>query len=382
MKAPIVSFVVPCYKLAHLLRECVKSILAQTYGDFEVLIMDDCSPDETAQVACSFSDPRVKHLRNNPNLGHLRNYNKGIGMSRGKYVWLISADDYLRRPYVLEKYVHILEENPNVGFAFCPGFEVLDGRETQIMGRYPVRTQRDRIIPGHLLLRKLLQWNFVLAASGLVRRECYERLGAFPLDMPWAGDWYLWCLFAVYYDVAYFAEPMVCYRGHELSMTNKLWNEDVATCCEEDVRIPWAIKQKSDAAGFRNLSRDCLDAVAQVYARTIATRRYGMSKPHLTLKQFEESLCKNSPSESERERVRSRMYALAGNEYLLARRRDVSQEVLSMGAQEGSLDGSRPRETPSVGPWQPGRLSQESHFILPGKDCLTILAAGIPDPCC
>lgn len=315
MKVPTVSFIVPCYRLAHLLPECINSILSQTYRDLEVLIMDDASPDNTAEVAKAFSDPRVRYIRNDPNLGHLRNYNKGIDMSRGKYIWLISADDYLRKPYVLEKYVEALEANPSAGYAFCPGYGVLNGRETELIGRYPVREQRDRVVPGHELLRKLLWWNFVLAASGLVRRECYNQLGDFPLDMPWAGDWYLWCLFALHFDVAYFAEPMVCYRAHELSMTNKLWKEDVATCCEEDVRIPWTIKRKADVAGFHAVSRNCLDAVASVYALTIATKRYGMSKPSLTLGQFEESLCRNNTSERERDRVRSRVYAGVGNEY-------------------------------------------------------------------
>ena len=315
MQNPTVSFVVPCYRLAHLLPECVNSILSQIHGDLEVLIMDDCSPDNTAEVARSFSDARVRHIRNDPNLGHLRNYNKGIGMSRGKFIWLISADDYLRKPYVLEKYVAVLQANPSVGYAFCPGFGVLDGRETQLIGRYPVRAQRDQTIPGHVLLRKLLHWNFVLAASGLVRRECYDKLGAFPLDMPWAGDWYLWCLFALHHDVAYFAEPMVCYRTHELSMTNKLWKEDVATCCEEDVRVPWAVKRKADVSGFRAVSLQSLDALALVYGTSIATKRYGMSNPSLSLEQFEESLCRNTAAEGDRERVRSRVYAALGNEY-------------------------------------------------------------------
>ena len=93
---PTVSFVVPCYRLAHLLAECVNSILSQTFTDFEVLIMDDKSPDNTAEVANSFKDPRVRYIRNDPNLGALKNYNHGIALSRGKYVWLISADDYLR----------------------------------------------------------------------------------------------------------------------------------------------------------------------------------------------------------------------------------------------------------------------------------------------
>src|SRR5580704_11101803 len=98
--APTVSFIVPCYKLAHLLPECVTSILSQSYRQFEVLILDDCSPDNTREVARSFHDSRVKYVRNEKNLGHLQNYNHGIAMARGRYVWLISADDRLRKPFI------------------------------------------------------------------------------------------------------------------------------------------------------------------------------------------------------------------------------------------------------------------------------------------
>ena len=89
MKRPNVSFVIPCFKLAHLLSECISSILSQSYSDFEVLVMDDCSPDNTKEVAQSFRDQRVKYIRNECNLGPLRNYNKGINLAIGKYVWLI-----------------------------------------------------------------------------------------------------------------------------------------------------------------------------------------------------------------------------------------------------------------------------------------------------
>src|ERR1700710_1386671 len=112
MNNPTVSFVVPCYELAHLLPECVASILSQTYTDFEILIMDDCSPDDTEKVAATFRDERVKYIRNSENLGKLRNYNKGIGLCGGEYIWLISADDYLRKPYILEHYMRVMETNP------------------------------------------------------------------------------------------------------------------------------------------------------------------------------------------------------------------------------------------------------------------------------
>ena len=75
---PKVSFIVPCYKLAHLLQECVTSILEQTYEDFEIFIMDDCSPDSTPDVAKSFTDSRICYVRNEINLGNIKNYNKGI----------------------------------------------------------------------------------------------------------------------------------------------------------------------------------------------------------------------------------------------------------------------------------------------------------------
>src|SRR5258705_13208938 len=76
--APTVSFVVLCYKLAHLLPECINSILSQTYRDFEVLIMDDQSPDNTADVAKLFQDPRLKYFLNENNIGGFRNENEGV----------------------------------------------------------------------------------------------------------------------------------------------------------------------------------------------------------------------------------------------------------------------------------------------------------------
>src|SRR6267142_4966294 len=149
--APTVSFVVPCYKHGHFLAECVGSILAQTFEDFEVLIMDDCSPDETPVVARSFTDPRVVHIRNEQNLGHLANYNKGIDLARGKYIWLINVDDYLRRPYALEKFVAVMEKVPTAAYVFCRAFSVRDGTETQ---PHAVHGTVDRVFDGGEFIKR------------------------------------------------------------------------------------------------------------------------------------------------------------------------------------------------------------------------------------
>ena len=322
MQNPLVSFVIPCYKLGHLLPQCIASILAQTYGNYEVLIMDDCSPDNTPEVACLFQDDRIRHIRNQKNLGHLRNYNKGISMCRGKYVWLISADDYLRRPYILQRYVDLMEKHPRVGYAFCPAVGVKGACETEILD-YSVIGGRDRIISGHVFLRKLLRKNVVVAASAMARRECYEKISYFPLDTYWAGtpidfgwngDWYLWCMFALHYDVAYFAEPMVCYREHELSMTSALTHEDkVDNCSAADIGMLWLLRQKASECGLRNLAEDCLSAVADEYARHGASKQYQRATSSMSVDQFEASLCRSTTNEQERNRIRGRYFEARGD---------------------------------------------------------------------
>lgn len=315
-REPKVSFVVPCYRLAHLLPQCVDSILKQTFGDLEILIMDDCSPDNTASVAQSFADPRVKYVRNEQNLGHLRNYNKGIEISRGKYVWLISADDYLRSPRVLERYVEVLEHHPNVGYAFCPGYGVRDGLETRILGEYKRWGHRDRLIRGHTLLSRLLKANFVLTPSGMVRKECYTKLSYFDLSMPWCGDWYLWCLFALHYDVAYFAEPMVCYREHhDLSMTSQLIQAKLDACAAEEIAVTWTIFEKAKEAGFRSVAIDALGAIAHTYARVMYSKRYHGSSWFMNMDRFEASIATHALSTAEEKLLRAHFNVSVGNEH-------------------------------------------------------------------
>jgi len=310
---PKVTFIVPCYKLAHLLGECVSSILSQTYTDLEVLIMDDCSPDNTPEVARSFHDPRVRHVRNEPNLKHLRNYNKGIGLARGEYIWLISADDRLRVPHALARYMDVMVSHPRVGFAFCPGMGLRDGRETELV-KWAVLDCADTIFDGRKLLHRLIESNCVLAPSGLVRRECYEKLGDFPLDLPFAGDWYLWCLFALHYDVAYLSEPMVNYREHGQSMTDQLIAENVVLLAKDDLAVRWRLKHKIDAIGDSSLARHCIDHIVEYYTRSLSSKRWRGARFRMSLAEFSQSLQENVPQAVLREEIRARVLRGVGSE--------------------------------------------------------------------
>lgn len=319
-QGPKVSFVVPCYKLAHVLRECVDSILAQTHRNIEVLIMDDQSPDNTGEVAASIRDRRVRYVRNERNLKNLANYNKGIDLATGKYVWLISADDRLRKPYVLERYLNVMEERQNVGYAFCPGVALEDGEETKVID-WASLNLADSVIDGRRLLYTLLERNCVLAPAGLVRKKCYDEISVFPLDMPFAGDWYLWCIFALHYDVAYFSEPMVNYRMHDLGMTNTLISQDPAIITRDDLAVRWRMKSEIEKVGDKGLVSHCQRMIVEEYAANLVSKMLRGTKGSegagttysMSLADVARSLRLHAANDEERQKLQSQTFARAGD---------------------------------------------------------------------
>jgi glycosyltransferase involved in cell wall biosynthesis len=279
---PKVSFIVPCYRFGEFLGECLNSILAQTFEDFEILLMDDCSPDNTPEVAASFNDPRIRYVRNEHNVGHLQNYNKGIGLALGEYIWLISADDRLRAPYVLARYVCLMEENPRVGYVFCPGLRLENGHEKEVVD-WAALERPDSIFDGRKFLYWLLMKNCILAPAVLARAECYRTIGPFPLDMPYAGDWYLWCAFALHYDVAYLAEPMVNYRLHSRSMTCILRDKDSSILSRDLLALCLRIRERVSAVGDRSLQRHCDREFYRRYFHHIVSSRVNRHELELYL---------------------------------------------------------------------------------------------------
>jgi glycosyltransferase involved in cell wall biosynthesis len=311
---PKVSFIVPCYNLAHLLPDCLHSILSQTYSDFEVLLMDDCSPDHTPEVAQSFSDSRLRHIRNDKNLGNIANYNKGIGLSRGQYVWLISADDYLRRDYVLERYVQVMDSLPEIGYVFCPVIALENGQETGVMPNY-APFQADVILRGREFLARLLQGCCVAAPAALVRRECYEKVSMFPAHMPYAGDWYLWCAFAFHYDVAYCAEPMVIRRLHDHNLTKFFEGEGRRTHIANMIEVPWQMQYQAEAAASDDLAKLCHGAVIAEYIAQLSPHSAQTGRPGMSWEEFAASLHSYARSRAEATDIRAQVLAGLGDRY-------------------------------------------------------------------
>ncbi len=309
---PMVTFVIPCYKLAHMLPDCVNSLLRQDYKNFEVLIMDNCSPDRTPEVAQSFNDPRVKHIRNETNVGHIRNFNKGISLARGKYVWMLPVDDMLRSTDVLGRYLDLMEANPNVGLVFCRALEFEDGQEKGIC-RWADHGEEKRIWKDGSFFVGLIEGNSVVACSFLVRKECYPKPGPYQLEIPWASDWYVSCMVALRSDVAYFPEPMVLVRIHGESLTTQCSQDYARRCIGDELAVLHRVGHEAELAGMHSQSAACQAALIRHSVNMLKAGLKGNS-PGMTRADFEIILGERIANPQERKQIQATVYADLGDE--------------------------------------------------------------------
>ncbi len=113
-RIPTVSICIPTYNRVALLQEAMDSVLGQTFQDFELIISDNASTDDTPSLLRSYTDPRIRYTRNARNLGAYRNYERCFALATGKYVGFLPDDDVML-PENLARKVAVLDEHPSVG---------------------------------------------------------------------------------------------------------------------------------------------------------------------------------------------------------------------------------------------------------------------------
>jgi hypothetical protein len=276
------------------LRECVDSILHQSYPEIEVLILDDQSPDDTGEVTRKmledYPDRPISYILNEQNLGNIRNYNKGIQMARGRYVWILSPDDRLRASDVVEKYVRLMDSHPEVGYAFCAARRIEGTNDVGVHLRSVYRAE-DLILDSRMLVKDIVDNNFELvAASVMIRKACYETITLFPVDMPHRGDSYVWALIALRYRVAYFSDAMVDYRIHDGSMMTTMARKNMERMMEDDIAVPWRVKAAAARQGSNEIAMYCSQAITSVYEHALMGFECRGQTCALTPAQFESSL--------------------------------------------------------------------------------------------
>jgi len=218
---PEASVVMAAKNYARFLPAAVESVLAQTVADWELVIIDDGSTDETpAAVGPFLADRRVRYVRSD-RLGQSRAKNLGVGLSRGKVIAFLDADD-VWKPTKLEKQLALLRAKPEVGVAFCLR-ELIDESGAVIPQR-----GRPSSPPAGFVLDHIFVQNFVCFSSVAVRREVFDRVGGFDPHLDLSIDYDLWLRAARHYPFDYVPEELVLYRTGHGNLSRKL-SDRIAT---------------------------------------------------------------------------------------------------------------------------------------------------------
>ena len=226
MPEPTFSIVMPAFNTASMIGAAIGSALAQTCGDFELLVVDDGSTDGTRDIVkCCQADARVKLLTAGPRGGPGAARNAGIARARGMYVSMLDSDD-LWLPTYLERAGETLDRDPSVGFVCAESWTLDD--PPGLLRRPVVRLGRRtaRVFEADELLRRLVRRNFVVNSTVTARRSMLVAAGGWNSSLRAAVDFDLWLrIAAAGYGAVFLPDPLAVYRVRRGSIQNEPRNE-------------------------------------------------------------------------------------------------------------------------------------------------------------
>jgi glycosyltransferase involved in cell wall biosynthesis len=261
IETPQVSVIIPTYNAGRFVAEAIKSVLDQTFADFEVLVIDDGSSDNTAEIVQDFADARVRYIyQDNRGLAGARN--TGIRSARGELIALLDADDVWLTNF-LERMASILTSNRNLAGVYC-GFQYIeqDGTPSPKCVRH--------VVPSGKLCEALHRASFIVPSTTLMRRSCYVETGLFDEYLRAVEDWDMWLRVSERYTVVGIKDVLVRYRQHPANMTKDLprmrdawlklldkhWGTDKGNPerWSDDRRVVYGLLCRNQAIGYLALS--------------------------------------------------------------------------------------------------------------------------------
>ena len=212
MNHPRVSILMPVYNVAPYLREAMDSILAQTFQDFELIVLDDCSPDNSAEILDTYNDMRIVRYRGEKNVGLGNVLNVGLAMARGELIARMDSDD-ISTPERLATQVAYLDAHPEVDLCSC-GMELFGAKQETWVRETDVEDVKITA----------LFYSPILHASSMWRREVFEHAGLlYKQEMVPSEDYDLWTrAMAAGLKLVNIPEVMYKYRIHPSQATTNI----------------------------------------------------------------------------------------------------------------------------------------------------------------
>ncbi len=234
----LVSIILPTFNRAVSLSKAIESVLLQTYKNFELVIVDDCSLDETPALLTAYAkrDNRIIVLRNEKNLGLVKSLNKGIQRAKGAYIARLDDDDFWCDAQKLEKQVAFLEKN--LEYVLVGGGQIRIDEKGKELARY-VFPETDKAIRKYILCN-----NLFAHTSVMFRKEAWEKVGGYDESLIFSEDWDLWLKFARVGKLYNFQEYFVYYLQGGQNRSNEHMVRDAL------LNMKLRIKYRKNFPGF------------------------------------------------------------------------------------------------------------------------------------
>ena len=233
---PLISVIIPNYNHSKYLEQRLESVFNQTYLNFEVILLDDCSTDASCEILTRFAKyEKVSHcVFNAQNTGNtFVQWSKGIALAKGAFIWIAESDDFAA-PTFLELVVQPLIDDSEVALSYCQSNRV--NELGIITGNWKSHTdnlsidffQNDFVINGNQFIENYLIYKNVIpnASALLIRKSTIEALGGFeiPNELRYCGDWLLYFKLALHHKVGFVADSLNNFRYHSESVISKASN--------------------------------------------------------------------------------------------------------------------------------------------------------------
>jgi glycosyltransferase involved in cell wall biosynthesis len=215
-RSPLISVIIPTYNRRELLERAVRSVLAQTYRNIELIVVDDASTDSTKKMVGAMHDERLRYIRHKSNLGAAASRNTGIKAARGDYIAFQDSDDEWMAEKIEKQMGMFLDSPPETGVVYCGFFRQREGKKTRIPSKK--FTQRE----GEIFQPLLLGYYLVGTPSVIIKKEVLEKVGLFNEDYPALEEWDLWLRIAKEYRFQFINEELlVSYQTPESLSVNR-----------------------------------------------------------------------------------------------------------------------------------------------------------------
>lgn len=215
---PIWSVMIPAYNAGRYLAETLNSVIMQNYSEeeMEIVVVDNCSTDDTFDIVQSVGKGRVRWAQNESNIGMINNFNQCVKLAKGDYIHILNADDIVK-----ENFYSVLGSklaaHPEIGLVSCTA-EVID-ENSQVL--YKMQPCKQLLVPTNNI-EGLMYDNPLRTPAVVVRSQAYTQLGLFDTNMSFVFDWEMWARVVFNCKGLQINEYLCGYRDHSSSETSRV----------------------------------------------------------------------------------------------------------------------------------------------------------------